>query len=79
MLVDHADAERPPGPGRVDADIAPTDPDLARVGLVQPRQDAHERRLAGPVLAEQAEHLARHGARLMRVVRDDAGEGLGDA
>ena len=33
--------------------------DLARVGLVEPVEDVHQRRLAGAVLAEQRVHLAR--------------------
>ena len=58
VLVDHADAGLDGAHGIVEDAFLAIDEDLAGIGLVQARQDVHERRLAGAVLAEQAEHLA---------------------
>ena len=52
--------------------------DLAGVGLVEPEHDVHQRALAGPVLAEEAVHLALVEREVDVLVRDDAREGLGD-
>ena len=78
VLVDHADAgvDRLPrvgeGAGR------PVDQDLARVGLVQARQDVHQGALAGTVLAQQAEDLPAVSGDGDPVVGEDAREALGD-
>ena len=54
MLVDHADAGGD-GVARVlHADRPAVDPDLARIGLVEAVEDAHQGRLAGAVLADDA-------------------------
>ena len=57
---------------------SPRSTDLARVGLVEPVEDVHQRRLAGAVLAEQRVHLAARELEVDVVVRDDAGEHLRD-
>ena len=54
------------------------DPDLALVGVVEPVEDVHQRRLAGAVLAEQRVHLALAEIEADVVVGDDAGEALRD-
>ena len=54
------------------------DEDLARVRLVQAGQDVHQRRLAGAVLAQQAEHLAPVGRDRDPVVGEDARKPLRD-
>ena len=46
------------------------------VGPVQPVEDVHQRRLPGPVLAEQGVNLALPQIEVDSVVRDDAGEPL---
>ena len=58
VLEDHADA----GAHVVQvvvAQVAPVQQDPALVGVVQPRQQLHQRGLAGAVLADQRQHLAR--------------------
>ena len=78
VLVDHADAELD---GRAAGESMRTSRPSTRmraaVGLVEPRQDAHQRRLAGAVLAQQAEHLARASPRrLMRSLATTPGKAL---
>ena len=79
VLVHHADA----GPDRVARALEPhrlaVDEDLALVGPVEPAEDVHQRRLAGAVLAEQAEDFAGADGQVDRVVGDDVAEPLGDA
>ena len=57
-LLEH-DAAHPAGSGRVGHDIDAVEPRAAAGRLDRGRQHAHGRGLAGPVLAEQAEDLAR--------------------
>ena len=52
MLVDHADAQVGGGLRIVDHRLAAGEGDRAVVGLDEPDQDLHQRRLAGAVLAE---------------------------
>ena len=54
------------------------DQDLALVGVVEPVEDVHQRRLAGAVLAEQCVHLALEQVEADVVVRDDPREALRD-
>ena len=56
----------------------PPSTDLAGVGLVEPVEDVHQRRLARAVLAEQRVHLAATELEVDVVVGDDAGERLRD-
>ena len=49
-------------------------PDLALVGLVEAVEHAHQRALAGAVLAEQRVHLARPDVEVDAVVGDHARE-----
>ena len=79
VLIDHADAEAERAARRIDADVTAADADPAGVGLRHPREDAHQRGLARPVLAQQAVHLARADREVDVVVRDDARERLRDA
>ena len=78
VLVDHPDAgvdrlaRVSEGAGR------PVDDDLARVRLVQAGQDVHQGGLAGPVLTEEAQHLAAVDRDADVVVGEDAREALGD-
>ena len=52
---------------------------FARVGLVHPVQDAHERGLAGAVLAGESVNLAGLDDEIDAVIGDSARESLGDA
>ena len=79
MLVHHPDPLLDRVAGRVHHDRLAADPDLPLVRRVEPVEDVHQRRLAGAVLAEQRVHLAAPQVEVDRVVRDDAGEALGDA
>ena len=58
---------------------SPSEADLALVGLVEPVEDVHERRLARAVLPEQGVHLALAQVEVDAVVRDQRAEALGDA
>ena len=76
VLVDHADAQLEGVPRRVEPDLASIDADVTLVGLVQARQDGHQGGLAGAVLTQEAQHLARHRRERDVVVGDDAGKAL---
>jgi hypothetical protein len=79
VLVDHADAAGD-GVGRAaEAHGLPLDQQLAGVGLVEPEDHVHQRRLAGAVLAQHAVDLAAAQRQVDGVVGEDAGEALGDA
>ena len=56
----------------------PLDHDLALVGVVEPVEDVHQRRLAGAVLAEQRVDLALEQVEADVVVGDDPREALRD-
>ena len=56
----------------------PRDEDLARVGLVEPVQDVHQRRLPGAVLTEERVHLAAREIEADVVVGEHARELLDD-
>ena len=58
ILVDRVDPERAGVVDRPEAHLLAVDEDPARVGPVVPAQDLDERRLAGAVVADQAEALA---------------------
>ena len=60
--------------GRADA----VDEDRALVGLQQPVEHVHQRRLARAVLTKQAMDLAGHDVQVDRVVGDQVAEPLGD-
>src|SRR3546814_15506524 len=54
VLMHHADAGGDGVARRADRHRPPVDEDLAAVGLVEAVEDAHQRRLAGAVLADDA-------------------------
>jgi hypothetical protein len=58
VLVDHADAVRDRVAGRPESDRHAVDLDLAAIRPVEPGQDAHQRRFAGPVLSDQGMDFA---------------------
>ena len=78
MLVDHPHPGVDRGARRAELDWTPVDHDLALVGVVEPVQDVHQRRLAGAVLPEERVDLARAEIEADVVVCDDAGEALRD-
>ena len=65
--------------GEVIVDPFAADLDLALVGPVQAVEHAHERALAGPVLAEEGVDLAAADVEIDVIVGDHPGEALGDA
>ena len=79
VLEHHADAAIDGGPRRVDHHRLAVQPHLALVRAVEPVEDAHQRRLAGAVLAQQGVDLALAQVEIDAVVRDDRAESLGDA
>ena len=79
VLVDHPEPGRDRVARRAEFDGRPVEEDLAGVRPVEPRQDVHQRALAGPVLAQQGVDLARAQVEINLVVGDDAGERLDDA
>src|SRR5439155_7558900 len=67
-LDEGADLEQPP---TVSASERPAEQlDAARVGMDEPREDAHRRRLAGTVGAQEAVHDARRDREIQAVERD---------
>ncbi len=78
VLVHHPDPELDRIFRRRDRDGLPAHQDLPRVGRVEPVEDAHEGRLAGPVLPQQGVDLAALEVEVDLVVREHAREALGD-
>ena len=64
---------------RGERDLLAVEQDLARVRVVQPVEDVHQRRLAGAVLAEQRVHLALAELEVDVVVGEHPGELLRDS
>ena len=62
----------------VNSHLLAVDTDRAGIGLVEPEDHVHQRRLARAVLAEQAVHLASAQVEVDPVVGEQAGEALGD-
>src|SRR5688572_7924284 len=79
LLVDHADAERQRIARALDIHSAAVDSNLADVFAVSAAEDLHQRRLTGPVLAEQHVHFAGVQRQIDAVERDDAGKRLPNA
>ena len=78
ILVDGVDAERARVDDRFQLHGLAEDRDLAGVGPVEAREDLDERRLAGAVVADQAEHLALAQVQAHVAQRRDRAEALGD-
>ena len=76
VLVHHPDAHADRLARRADVHRLAAEADLALVGLVQPVEDVHERRLAGSVLPEQGVNLAAAQVEVDVVVRDQRAEAL---
>ena len=79
MLEHHADAC---GDGRLavgDGGLLPTDEDLARIGLVEPIEDRHQRGFARAILADDAMDRAGHDADRNVLVGLHGPKRLGDA
>ena len=79
VLVHHADPALDRVLRRAERDALAVEDDLALVGLREPVEDVHQRRLAGAVLAEQRVHLAAAEVEVDVVVGDGAGEDLRDS
>ena len=79
VLVHHRDAQPIGGLDVGDADRPTLDDDAAGVGLLDAREDAHERRLAGAVLADDGMDLAAGEGHVHAGQRDDAVVALDDA
>ena len=78
LLEHHADALAV-GVGRIEQPRRlPGDQDLPGVGLIDAAQDLHQRRLAGAVLADQADDLATADLDRHALQRVDAGKALVD-
>ncbi len=78
VLVDHADSQIGGGLWIVDHRLAAGEGDRAVVGLDEPDQDLHQRRLAGAVLAEDPVDPAGVQLQVDVVAGDDAAVVLGD-
>jgi len=78
MLVDDSDTRRNRLVGRPPGHIAAVDLHSAGIGLHQSAQDAHERRLACSVFADEGVNLARHHLERRTAVGPDGAEGLVD-
>src|SRR5690349_8103438 len=79
LLIDDPDPEREGFSGAADLDSPPSNPNLASVLAIGAAQDFHQRRLAGPVLAEQHVNTARLQRQVDAIERDHAWERLPDA
>src|SRR5690606_559675 len=79
VLVHRLDAERLGVRRALEAHRRAVEPDLPRRGLERARNDLDQGRLAGAVVAEQADHLARAHLEADVVERDHGPEVLGDA
>ena len=79
VLMDHADTVADRVGRGADGHGSAVDEDVPGVRLIQPVQDAHQRRLAGAVLAQQRVDLPGTGVEGHPVVGDDPGEALDDA
>ena len=79
VLVHHPDAVPDRVAGGGERDRLAVQEDLAFVCVVEAVDDVHQRRLAGPVLAEQGVHLTAPDVEVDAVVGDDAGEPLRDS
>src|SRR5262249_30622384 len=78
VLMHHADAELQRYAWVSDHRRPPLPEHLAGVGLIQAVQDAHQRGLAGAVLAHQSVDLPGADAQRDAVVGEDPGKPLGD-
>ena len=78
MLGDHPDAQLDGVFGRRDAHRLPLDPYLPVVGPIEAVEDAHQRRLAGPVLTQQGVDLSPAQAENDAIAGDHRAEALGD-
>ncbi len=78
LLEHHADAVPGGVGGAAQRDRLASEQDAASVGLVDAGEDAHQRRLAGTVLADQADHLVRPHLDAHRLQRVHAGKALVD-
>src|SRR5208283_1462498 len=72
VLVDHAYPGGQGVAGVVESDDLAVDENLAHVGLQEPVEDVHQRRLAGSVLAEQGVDLARLNGEVDAVIGNEA-------
>ena len=79
VLVHHADTCSDGVGRRREMLRNPVNAKLAFIGAINAVQHVHERALAGTVLADEGQHLARGHLEVHAVVGDDAGETLGDS
>jgi hypothetical protein len=79
LLVDHADPLVEGGARAVQVELAPVPDELSAVGTHDPREHAHERRLAGAVLPDERVRLALLHRERHALQRADGAEGLRDA
>ncbi len=79
LLPDHAQALLERVADRGEADGPPVEPELAGVGLEVAVEDADQRRLAGPVVADEPDDLARMDGDRHPPQRLDAAEALADS
>ena len=78
-LMDHGDAETRRVGGRVDSRTNAVEPNRPAVRLVDAGQHLHQRRLAGPVLADERDDLAAMDVEVDVGQRHDAGKAFGDS
>src|SRR5688500_1346855 len=78
MLMDHRQSGEHGIARALESNRLTVDPDLPFVRVVEPEQDVHQGRFAGPVLAEQRVNLTATNGELDAVIGDDAGKPLDD-
>ena len=79
VLMHHADAQRRGVVGVVDSDLLPVFADNAALGLIEAEKDAHQRRFARAVFAQQGVYFALFELEGHVIVGLDPGKFLGDA
>src|SRR6266545_1750625 len=78
VLVDRVDAEGPGVVHGLEGHLLAVDEEPPRIRLLEPAEDLHQRRLAGAVVADEAEHFALSQVNRHVAERLDRTEALGD-
>ena len=79
VLVDHLDAELAPLAGIERQDVLAVEFDRAGIGAIDAGDGLHQRRLAGAIVADEADHLARLDRQVDAMQHVDGAKALADA
>ena len=76
--MDHAEPGVDRVPRAVKVDRIAIDEDLPAIGRIEPHQDVHQGRFAGPILSQQGMNLSLPNGEIDPVVGNDTGKALDD-